>query len=120
MVAGVADRVGGRSTACRNHVAETPEAKAHGHFAGQRADSGGGNHIHAALLLQAGIIEPILLFGKLLTAAAGAQHDADFSQLVAIHPVWFKARIGQRFLTAAIASGVTRETCWRSLALTYC
>ena len=82
---GVAHRVGGGGAAGGNDVAQTAETEAHGDFAGQRADGAGRDGIHAALLLMAGIEEPVLLFGEILAAAAGADNHADLAQFVARH-----------------------------------
>ena len=65
----VAESVGRRGTARGNDVAQAAQPESHGNFAGQRADGPRRNGIHAALLLVAGVIKPVLLLRKLLTSA---------------------------------------------------
>ena len=59
------------------------ESEAHGDFAGQRADGGRGDDVHAALLLLAGIIQAVLFLGELQAAAARSDDHADLAQLLA-------------------------------------
>src|ERR1035438_7171395 len=82
---GVPHGVGRGRAAGGNDVAQPAEPEAHGDFAGQRANGAGGDGVHAALLDQAGIIQPVLLFGEIHAAATGAHDDADAAQLVARH-----------------------------------
>src|SRR5579871_354016 len=81
----VSERVGGGCAAGRHDVAEAAKTEAHRHFAGQRADGARGDGIDAALLLLARIVQPVLLFGEVLAASAGADDDADTAQFVAAH-----------------------------------
>ena len=100
MAEGVAQGVGGRGAAGGDDVAQPAEAEAHGDFAGQRADGAGGNGVDAALLQVAGVVEPVLLFGEILAAAAGADNDADAAQFVARHGVRVQARVRHRLADA--------------------
>src|SRR5581483_8187799 len=73
----VSDGVGRRGAAGRNDVAQTAKSKPHRNFTGQRPNGTGGNRINAALLLLTGVVEPVLLFGEILAAAAGTDNHAD-------------------------------------------
>jgi hypothetical protein len=91
---GVAHGVGGGRAARRNDVAQPAESEAHGDFAGQRTDGAGGDGVHAALLGQSGVEQPVLLFGEILTAAAGTHDDADATQFVSRHGGVVESGIG--------------------------
>ncbi len=95
--AGVANSVGRRRAAGRDDVAHAAKSEAHGDFAGQRSDGGGGDSINAALFLVAAVVEPVLLFGELLRAAAGTDNHADRSQFVAGHAAGFHGCVGDGF-----------------------
>src|SRR5208283_2531807 len=94
---GVAHGVGGGRAAVGDDVAQAAETEPHRHFAGERADGPRGNRVHAALFQMAGVKEAVLLFGEILAAAAGADHDTDAAQFVARHVGWVQTGVFHRF-----------------------
>ncbi len=74
------------------------EPEAHRDFARQRSDGRRRHHVHGALPPVAGVIEAVLLLGKFVAAAAGADDDADLPQFVASHRGGIDPRRVERFL----------------------
>src|SRR5689334_9426571 len=84
-------------------MTQSAKPEAHGNLAGESADRRSGNRIDAALLDVARVIQPVLLFGKLLAAASGSDDDADTAQLVPRHRDRLEARVEQRFFNSGDA-----------------
>ena len=76
---GISNRISGRSAAGGDYVAEAAEAEAHAHFAGERAHGPAGNGEDAYLLDLSLVVKMVLMVGKIISAAAAAQHHADFA-----------------------------------------
>src|SRR5947208_16859683 len=76
---GVGHRVSGRGATGGDYVAEAAEAETHAHFAGEHAHGPAGDGEDAYLLDLSLIIKMVLMVGKVISAAAAAQHHADFA-----------------------------------------
>src|ERR1035441_415672 len=92
-----ANGVGGGGASRRNDMAHAAKAEPHGDLAGQGADGGARNGVHAALLLLAGIIKAVLFLGELQAAASGSDDDADLPQFLAGHRSRVDAGVLQGF-----------------------
>ena len=93
VLVGVADGIGRRSAARGHHVAVAAKAEAHADFAGDRAHGAAGDAEQADLLDVSAVPEPVLLFGKFLRAAAGAENHADLALFVHRHGGGIEARV---------------------------
>ena len=118
VLVGIANGVGRRRAARRDHVAIAAKSEAHADFAGQRAHGAAGDAEQADLLDVSGVPEPVLLFGKFLSATARAEDHANLALLLHRHVGVIDAGVLMASVDAAIASGTTRETCLRSCAST--
>src|SRR5580704_10572054 len=92
----MAQRVGGRGASRRYDVAHPSEPEPHGDFTRQRADRRCRNRVDAALLLVPAVVQPVLLFGKLLRSAARADDHSDSPQLLARHRTRLDPRVRYR------------------------
>ena len=97
MLVGITDGVSGRGAAGRHYVAVAAKSEAHADFAGKRAHCAAGNAEDAHLLHVSAVPKPILLLGKFLRAAPGAQDYANLPFLVQRHGYGIETRISDCF-----------------------